>query len=113
MQAQACVQTHAFLPQALRELCGFWQRMSQADPAGMQIELHSIGLDGQVSRRVVPLIEDDGEPTPVDLRHVMPAQDFLTPVGSSKDAICAALDSLKAGRQKPCRTHTEKQDILP
>ncbi len=63
----------------------------------MQIELHSIRADGRLSRRLVPLIEDGEEPTPVDLRHVMPASDFFAPIESCKEAISAALETLQAG----------------
>ena len=63
----------------------------------MQIEVHSIGEDGRLSKRAVPLIEDGSEPTPVDLHHVMPARDFFAPVGRCKEGISALLDSLKAG----------------
>ena len=45
----------------------------------------------------MPLIEDGEEPTPVDLRHVMPACDFFAAVGSRKEAISAALETLQAG----------------
>ena len=64
----------------------------------MQIEVHSIGEDGSLSKRAVPLMEDGSEPTPVDLRHVMPAREFFAPVGTSKKAISALLDSLGAGK---------------
>jgi len=63
--------------------------------------MHSIAADGRLSRRVVPLIKDGEEPTPVELRHVMPAQDFFASVGSSKDAISAALESIQAGETQP------------
>ena len=63
----------------------------------MQIEMHSIGGDGGLAKRAVPLIEDGSEPTPVDLHHVMPARDFFAPAGSSKEDISALLDSLEAG----------------
>ena len=76
----------------------------------MQIEVHSIGEDGRLAKRAVPLIEDGSEPTPVDLHHVMPAKDFFAPVGTSKEAISALMDSLKAGEASSqsciCRTHS-------
>ena len=67
----------------------------------VQIEMHSIAADGRLSKRIVPLIEDGEEPTPVELQHVMPAQDFFASVGSSKDAISAALESIQAGEPQP------------
>ena len=45
----------------------------------------------------MPLIDDGEEPTPVDLRHVMPARNFFAPVGTCKEAISAALETLQAG----------------
>ena len=59
--------------------------------------MHSIGENGRLSTRAVPLIEDGSEPTPVDLHCVMPARDFLAPVGRAKEAISALLASLVAG----------------
>ncbi len=73
--------------------------------------MHSIAADGRLSRRVVPLIEDGEEPTPVELHRVMPAQDFFAPVGSSKDAISAALESIQAGEPQPVAGR--KTRVLP
>ena len=63
----------------------------------VQIEMYSISENGSLSKRAVPLIEDGNKPTPVPLHHVMPVHEFLAPVGSSKDAISAALEGLQAG----------------
>ena len=71
--------------------------MPYALPECVQIELHSIAPDGQVTRRAVPLIEDGEEPTPVELHDAMPARDFFAPLEQSKEAIAAALDGIQAG----------------
>ena len=76
-----------------------------------KIEMHSVAADGQLSKRIVPLIEDGEEPTPVELQHVMPAQDFFASVGSSKDAISAALESIQAG--EPDLVAGRKTWVLP
>ena len=60
--------------------------------------MHSIGEGGRLAKRAVPLIEYGSEPTPVDLHHVMPARDFFAPVGTTREAISALLDSLEAGK---------------
>ena len=78
----------------------------------VQIEMHSVGEDGRLSKRAVPLIEDGSEPTPVDLRHVMPARDFFAPVGASKEAISALLDTLVAGEAALSGLHMLRPSTL-
>ena len=86
-------------------LTGTWPRLPDTSLVHMQIELHSIAPGGQLGRRIVPLVEDGDEPTPVECHRAMPAREFFSLVDSNKDAISAALDGLKAGGQGPCTSY--------
>ena len=46
--------------------------------------------------RYVPILEDDGAPTPLDLDDALPLGCLLTRVADAKDAIAAAIDALPA-----------------
>jgi hypothetical protein len=48
----------------------------------------------------VPLIEEEGAPTPLELEDALPLGSLLAPVAASKDAIAAALETL-APEAKP------------
>jgi len=46
--------------------------------------------------RYVPILEDDGAPTPLDLEDALPLAALLTRVADAKDSIAAAIDAMPA-----------------
>ena len=51
--------------------------------------------------RYVPIAEEEGAPTPLDLEDALPLTSLLTPVTEHKEAIAAALDTLQAEPFEP------------
>ena len=49
----------------------------------------------------VPILEEGGAPTPLDLEDALPLSSLLAPVAEQKDAIAAALDTLQAEPYEP------------
>lgn len=61
----------------------------------MQIGLYEVG-DSIPRVSHVPILEEDGAPTPLDLEDALPLTSLLASVAEQKDAIAAAIDTLQA-----------------
>ena len=71
-----------------------------------QVDLYDVSGPHGASMRAIPLLEERGAPTPVDLQDALPLSAFLAPVAESKEALSAAVEALEpseAGRS--CALH--------
>lgn len=71
---------------------------------------HQIGLYdvvGRVARvQYVPILEEDGAPTPLELEDALPLGALLAPLATHKDGIAAALEALEPDPPAPQDTGT-------